>query len=267
MKAAVRYAGNLAGFVAGLYTHDLALTYTYDGAKVSTVTEPDGDVYTFAYSSGKNASDMAMVIDAMDLLYARSLDAFAIVSSDADFTPLVMHLKAKGAQVFGFGAKKTPAPFVNACSRFLYLENLGAASGARYAVKAHGSELEYSLRGNAELAAWGRESLAGAEAGQPPFGDLDLPLPRHGDAGEEVEQGGLAGARRAGEHHPLARGHGQVDAVEHLARRAAVAVRQAAHRDRCGSRGGRRLVLSGVLHGAAHCMLGFRLSSISDRFR
>ena len=58
-------------------------------------------------------------------LYTDRPEAFGIVSSDSDFTPLVMHLKAKGAQVFGFGAKKTPMPFVNACSRFLYLENLG----------------------------------------------------------------------------------------------------------------------------------------------
>jgi uncharacterized LabA/DUF88 family protein len=82
----------------------------------------------FDYSKGKNATDMVMVIDAMDLLYADRPDAFGIVSSDADFTPLVLHLKAKGAQVYGFGAKKTPLPFVNACSRFLYLESLGQAS-------------------------------------------------------------------------------------------------------------------------------------------
>jgi uncharacterized protein (TIGR00288 family) len=84
-------------------------------------------IQQFDYSKGKNATDMVMVIDAMDLLYTDQPDAFGIVSSDADFTPLVMHLKAKGAQVLGFGAKKTPAPFVNACSRFLYLENLGTA--------------------------------------------------------------------------------------------------------------------------------------------
>jgi uncharacterized LabA/DUF88 family protein len=82
-------------------------------------------VQQFDYSKGKNATDMVMVIDAMDLLYTDRPEAFGVVSSDADFTPLVMHLKAKGAQVFGFGAKKTPMPFVNACSRFLYLENLG----------------------------------------------------------------------------------------------------------------------------------------------
>lgn len=86
----------------------------------------------FDYSKGKNASDMAMVIDALDLLYTDRPDAFGIVSSDADFTPLVMHLRAKGAAVYGFGARKTPEPFVNACSRFLFLDELGvpADSGA-----------------------------------------------------------------------------------------------------------------------------------------
>src|ERR1700704_3588684 len=87
-------------------------------------------IQQFDYSKGKNATDMVVVIDAMDLLYTDEPEAFGIVSSDSDFTPLVMHLKAKGAQVFGFGAKKTPMPFVNACSRFLYLENLGAAPDA-----------------------------------------------------------------------------------------------------------------------------------------
>jgi len=87
-------------------------------------------VQQFDYSKGKNATDMGMVIEAMDLLYTDQPDAYGIVSSDSDFTPLVMHLKAKGALVFGFGAKKTPMPFVNACSRFLYLENLGQSGVA-----------------------------------------------------------------------------------------------------------------------------------------
>ncbi|MDB5896402.1 MAG: hypothetical protein JWP41_4 [Ramlibacter sp.] len=82
----------------------------------------------FDYSKGKNASDMAMVIDALDLLYTDQPDAFGIVSSDSDFTPLVMHLRAKGAAVYGFGARKTPEPFVNACSRFLFLDDLRPAS-------------------------------------------------------------------------------------------------------------------------------------------
>ena len=82
-------------------------------------------IQQFAYSTGKNASDMAMVIDAMDLMYARTLDGFAIVSSDADFTPLVMRLRNDGYAVYGFGQKQTPLPFVKACSTFLFLEKLG----------------------------------------------------------------------------------------------------------------------------------------------
>ncbi len=78
----------------------------------------------FDYSKGKNASDMAMVVDALDVLYSERPEAFGIVSSDADFTPLVMYLRAKGAAVYGFGAQKTPEPFVNACSRFLFLDQL-----------------------------------------------------------------------------------------------------------------------------------------------
>ena len=76
----------------------------------------------FALSTGKNASDMAMVVDAMDLLHSGRFDAFAIVSSDADFTPLAMRLRAQNMRVFGFGEKKTPEPFVNACSTFLYID-------------------------------------------------------------------------------------------------------------------------------------------------
>lgn len=79
----------------------------------------------FAYSTGKNAADMAMVVDAMDLLSGGSVDAFALVSSDADFTPLVMRILADGLKVYGFGQRKTPEPFVNACSLFTYVEGLG----------------------------------------------------------------------------------------------------------------------------------------------
>ncbi len=82
-------------------------------------------IQQFDYSKRKNATDMAMTVDAMELFYADRPDAFGIVSSDADFTPLVMHLRSKGAAVYGFGAEQTPKPFVNACSRFLYLEALG----------------------------------------------------------------------------------------------------------------------------------------------
>lgn len=81
-------------------------------------------IQQFSYSTGKNATDIALVIDAMELLYTQKLDAFCIASSDADFTPLVMQLKANGHDVYGFGARKTPDPFVNACTTFLYLDSL-----------------------------------------------------------------------------------------------------------------------------------------------
>ena len=78
----------------------------------------------FAYTKGKNATDSAMIIDAMDLLYSKSVDAFALMTSDSDFTPLVLRILESGLPVYGFGAKKTPKPFVDACSPFIYTENL-----------------------------------------------------------------------------------------------------------------------------------------------
>ncbi len=82
-------------------------------------------IQQFDYSKGKNATDIALVIDAMDLLYTQKLDGFGIVSSDSDFTPLIMRIHTQGLKVYGFGEKKTPQPFVNACSKFTYLEALG----------------------------------------------------------------------------------------------------------------------------------------------
>ena len=96
-------------------------------------------IQQFSYSAGKNATDIALVIDAMELLYTQKLDAFCIASSDADFTPLVMQLKANGHDVYGFGERKTPAPFANACTTFLYLDSLvdseTSAAAASRAVK------------------------------------------------------------------------------------------------------------------------------------
>jgi uncharacterized protein (TIGR00288 family) len=84
-------------------------------------------IQQFAYTSGKNATDAAMIIDAMDLLYTQQLDGFALMTSDSDFTPLVMRMLTSGFTVYGFGEKKTPMPFVNACSQFIYTENLEPA--------------------------------------------------------------------------------------------------------------------------------------------
>lgn len=82
-------------------------------------------VQQFAYTTGKNATDASMIIDAMDLLYSEKFDAFALVSSDSDFTKLASRLKESEIFVFGVGEKKTPIAFRNACDDFIYTENLG----------------------------------------------------------------------------------------------------------------------------------------------
>jgi uncharacterized LabA/DUF88 family protein len=81
-------------------------------------------IQQFAYTSGKNATDAAMVIDAMDLLYSGRFDGFCIVSSDSDFTRLAARIRESGLTVYGFGERKTPKPFVSACDKFIYIENL-----------------------------------------------------------------------------------------------------------------------------------------------
>ncbi len=80
-------------------------------------------IQQFDLIKGKNATDMSMAVDAMDVLFNKSVDVFCLVSSDCDFTPLVMRLRAEGKQVIGFGERKAPDPFVNACSKFLYLDD------------------------------------------------------------------------------------------------------------------------------------------------
>lgn len=81
-------------------------------------------VQQFSYTTGKNATDSALIIDAMDLLHQNDLDAFAIVSSDSDFTRLASRLRESGARVFGFGQRKTPKAFVHACDTFTYFDAL-----------------------------------------------------------------------------------------------------------------------------------------------
>lgn len=78
----------------------------------------------FGYTVGKNSTDSAMIIDAMDLLYTDKLDGFCIVSSDSDFTRLALRIRESGLSVYGFGEKKTPKSFLAACDKFIYTENL-----------------------------------------------------------------------------------------------------------------------------------------------
>lgn len=83
-------------------------------------------IQQFAYTSGKNATDSSLIIDAMDLLYTRRFDGFCLVSSDSDFTRLAARLREEGLTVYGFGEQKTPSPFVSACDKFIYTEILRA---------------------------------------------------------------------------------------------------------------------------------------------
>jgi uncharacterized LabA/DUF88 family protein len=94
------------------------------GWKAQLLTQSIQPMQQFAYTTGKNATDAAMVIDAMDLLYSGRFDGFCIVSSDSDFTRLAQRIRESGLIVYGFGERKTPEPFVKACDRFIYIENL-----------------------------------------------------------------------------------------------------------------------------------------------
>ncbi len=79
-------------------------------------------IQQYSYTTGKNATDSAMIIDAMDILYSNKVDGFCLVSSDSDFTKLATRLREAGMMVYGIGEKKTPNPFIVACDKFIYLE-------------------------------------------------------------------------------------------------------------------------------------------------
>ena len=103
-------SGHLSGWKTGLLDHSI---------------QP---IQQFNYTTGKNATDSAMIIDAMDLLYAGHLDGYCIVSSDSDFTRLAARIREQGLTVYGFGERKTPQAFVAACDKFIYTENLAGDS-------------------------------------------------------------------------------------------------------------------------------------------
>ena len=101
----------------------------------------------FAYTKGKNATDSAMIIDAMDLLYTGKFDGFCIVSSDSDFTKLASRIRESGLLVYGFGELKTPTPFVSACDKFIFTEVLRAKTDESEAiVKKSTSELKQDAK-------------------------------------------------------------------------------------------------------------------------
>lgn len=122
-------------------------------------------IQQFANTVGKNATDSALIIDAMDLLYTRRFQAFCIVSSDSDFTRLASRIREDGVTVYGFGERKTPEAFRNACDQFTYLDVLeepAAEGAAKAAGPTRATRAE--LRANTKLVAGLRASVATASA-------------------------------------------------------------------------------------------------------
>ena len=117
----------------------------------------------FAFTTGKNATDGFMIIDAMDLLYPGRFDGFCLVSSDSDFTALAIRLKEQGAIVYGFGKMQTPEAFRNACTRFIYIENLQSSERQEPSIKS-----EQSTKPN-------EKTLPATEQAAP---TLDIQLPK-----------------------------------------------------------------------------------------
>ncbi len=104
-------------------------------------------IQQFGYTKGKNATDSAMIIDAMDLLYTGKFHGFCIVSSDSDFTKLASRIRESGLIVYGFGEKKTPAAFVSACDKFIYIEVLRAKINENESIaKKSAAELKQDTR-------------------------------------------------------------------------------------------------------------------------
>lgn len=115
-------------------------------------------IQQFRYTKGKNATDGAMMIDAMDLLYSRHCDGFCIVSSDSDFTRLASRLRESGMIVYGFGEQKTPEPFVAACDKFVFTEVLRPDATADTTARKSGKD----LRRDAKLVSLLRASVESA---------------------------------------------------------------------------------------------------------
>lgn len=128
-------SGHLGGWKSGLLEHSV---------------QP---MQQFNYTTGKNATDSFLIIDAMDLLYAGHLDGFCIVSSDSDFTRLAARIREQGLTVYGFGERKTPTAFVAACDKFVYTENLGEETKNTPKAKAS------SLKGDRKLDALLRDAM------------------------------------------------------------------------------------------------------------
>ncbi|HSH51248.1 MAG TPA: NYN domain-containing protein, partial [Bacteroidales bacterium] len=113
---------------------------TLKGWKTVLLENAITPVQQYSYTTGKNSTDSAMIIDAMDILYSGKVDGFCLVSSDSDFTRLATRLRETGMYVIGMGEKKTPKPFIAACDKFVYLEIISSEDEPTENVSTHKSK-------------------------------------------------------------------------------------------------------------------------------
>ena len=127
-------------------------------------------VQQYGYTTGKNSTDSAMIIDAMDILYTGQVDGFVLVSSDSDFTRLAIRLREAGKKVYGMGEKKTPNPFIVACDKFVYIEVIRSAAQQERAEEAAREEPKEPPKPARRAA-----RKTGAEAAPPPAPEAEPP--------------------------------------------------------------------------------------------
>jgi uncharacterized LabA/DUF88 family protein len=144
-------------------------------------------IQQFSYTKGKNATDSALIIDAMDLLHGGKVDGFCLVSSDSDFTRLATRIREAGLAVYGFGEKKTPQPFVAACDKFVFTEILGEPSRKRKPQAATSSKLREILfpviSATAQEDGWASLSVVGSTVNKndPSFDSRNFGYKKLGD--------------------------------------------------------------------------------------
>ncbi|MDY2776779.1 MAG: NYN domain-containing protein [Collinsella sp.] len=162
----------------------------------------------YSYTFGKNATDSAMIIDAMDILYSGTVDGFAIVSSDSDFTRLVARLRESGMVVIGMGEQKTPRPFISACNQFKYLDLLLAARKAEEDLSEEDEEeatSEGGARKRRRSRRGGRRSRSKVDVGPDPLAD-DFVASDCTDEGDPTEANDGVGASQRPRRRPGDRG-------------------------------------------------------------
>ena len=165
-------------------------------------------VQQYGYTTGKNSTDSAMIIDAMDILYTGQVDGFVLVSSDSDFTRLAIRLREAGKKVYGMGEKKTPNPFIVACDKFVYIEVIRSAAQQERAEEAAREEpngQKEGGRGRPGPRAGGRAPLQGAQGDHHPAGRLGGDAGRRGRLRPPGRGGQPPGAQEAGLRPPQLR--------------------------------------------------------------